>query len=170
MTRILLILAVMASPAAAETRYICWRGEGGFTMTGEFSFPDSLAAADLVTEADVTAFRIEGWRDGEPLGSWNLSDRTADTTWLLSYAPRQGRFLLGGDSGLYQAWNANGMVDDCGDPGFGFNAGNAGQDVCVDGVFRADSTIAWDTPLLTYGAPRDPLSCDNAPLMSKARG
>ena len=156
-----------AAPALAETRYICWRGAGGYTMTGSFSFPDRLTAADRVSGTELTAFRIEGYRDGKPLGSWDLADREPGTSWLVDYAPREGRFRLGSGDGIYQAWNANGAVDDCGDPGFGFNAGNAGQDVCVDGAFRRDSTIAWDTPLVTYAAPRQPDACDNAPLMSK---
>ena len=166
---LLVLVALLATPAAAAERHICWRGENGYTMTGTLTFPDRLAGAALIDESQIDRLVIEGWLDGRPLGRWDSDDRTDRTTWLLRYSPRQGRFpLLGG--GIYQAWNANGLVDDCGSPGFGFNAGNGGQDVCVDGVFRTDSTIAWDTPILTYGSPRDPLSCSNEPLMGKRRG
>ncbi|SHI57977.1 hypothetical protein [Wenxinia saemankumensis] len=164
-----LLLALLAGPGAAETRHLCWRGEGGYTMTGSFTFPDSLATATFVGEGDVTAMSIEGFRDGAPLGSWTLDPAAPPRSWLLRYNAAEGRFYLGdtGD-GLYQMWNADGYVDDCGSPGFGFNAGNGGQDVCVDGVYQAESTIFWDTPLLSYAAPRDPLTCSNAPLLGKA--
>ena len=164
--RALLALCLLAAPASAETRYLCWRGANGYSMTGTLTFPDRLAGAELIDQDQVDRLVIEGFHEGAPLGRWDSAERGPETSWLLRYAPRKGRFPLIG-SGLYQAWNANGAVNDCGTPGFGFNAGNGGQDVCVDGVFRTDSTIAWDTPILTYPAPRDPLTCSNEPLMSK---
>ena len=168
MIRLAILLALMGSTAAAETRYLCWRGNGGYTMTGRFTFPDSLATADLVTGAQVEEFEIEGFLDGEPVGRWSLADRTAQTSWLLRYSPVQGRFLVGDlDDGLYQMWNGSGDVDDCGTPGFGFNAGNAGQDVCIDDTYIWQSTIDPLTPLLTYNAPRDPRTCSNEPLLGK---
>ena len=164
--RLAALLLLLAAPALAETRHICWRGENGYTMTGTLTFPDRLAWAELIDETEVDRLVIEGFLDGAPLGRWDSADRGPETSWLLRYSPREGRFpLLGG--GIYQAWNANGAVNDCGIPGFGFNAGNSGQDVCVDGVFRTDSTIAWDTPILTWPAPRDPRTCSNEPMMSK---
>jgi hypothetical protein len=47
----------------------------------------------------------------------------------------------------YQEWNANGQVDDCGSPGFGFNGGNWAQDFCIDNVWIEESSIDPDTPL-----------------------
>ena len=164
--RLAAALLLFAAPAMAETRHICWRGENGYTMTGTLTFPDRLAGAELIDETQIDRLVIEGFLDGAPLGRWDSADTRFGTSWLLRYSPRKGRFpLIGG--GIYQAWNANGAVNDCGDPGFGFNAGNGGQDVCVDGVFRTESTIAWDTPILTWPSPRDPLTCSNEPMMSK---
>lgn len=142
-------VSLVATTLRAETRFFCWQGGGGYTMTGRFSFPDNLANAALIREDDVTEFEIIGYFEGEYVGSWDAMGRNDDTSWLLQYDPRRGYFPLKGFSGLYQMWNANGFVDDCGTPGFGFNAGNGGQDVCVDGTYIATSTIAWDTPILT---------------------
>lgn len=162
-----LALIACAPPLAAEVRYICWRGAGGYTMTGRMEFPDAVAARGVITEADLTGFHIKGFHFGAPIGSWSLAALTDQTSWLLRYDPERHLFDLGGLLGLYQAWNANGAVSDCGVPGFGFNAGNGGQDICVDGRFVTESTIPWDTPLVTYDAPQPP-DCIGPELLGKA--
>lgn len=138
-----------ASPAQAITRFFCWQGGGGYTMTGRFSYPDELSNRPVIRESDVTEFEIIGYFEGDYIGSWDVLRLNDDTSWLLRYDQRSGFFPLKGSSGLYQMWNANGFVNDCGNPGFGFNAGNGGQDVCVDGTYIATSTIDWDTPIVT---------------------
>ncbi|SDE69826.1 hypothetical protein [Limimaricola pyoseonensis] len=161
------LAALPALPAQAVELHFCWRGNAGYTMTGSMRFPDALLATDLVTEADVTHFEITGYRDGETLGRWRLKDLTPETSWLLSFDPQEMRFPMPG-FGVFQAWNADGAVDDCGDPGFGFNAGNGGQDVCVNGRFVTESTIPWHTPLI---AGPEPVSADciGSRLLSEAR-
>ena len=166
MKSLAVLLAFLAPPLHAAEAHICWRGANGYTMTGVLTYPDRLAGAELIDQGQVEELRITGWLNGLMLGFWTSADVTPETSWQLWYSPREGRFPLIG-SGIYQAWNADGAVDDCGSPGFGFNAGNGGQDICVDGVFVTASTIAWDTPILTYGRARDPLDCSNAALMSK---
>lgn len=159
-----LFAALAAAPAQAVELQFCWRGAAGYSMTGLMRFPDALRDAALVTQDDITAFEITGWRHGERLGHWSLEALGPDTSWLLSFDPIAMRFPMTG-IGVFQAWNAGGAVDDCGSPGFGFNAGNGGQDVCVDGRFVTESTIPWETPLYAGTTPVTP-ACDGAPMLS----
>lgn len=168
MMRTLSLALMLAAPAAAETRYICWVGGNGYTMTGEFTFPDSLTNSPLVTHDDLTDFRITGNLRGNPIGSWDMSQRTPDTRWLFRYNAQIDKFLFGDlDNGLYQEWNAGGDVDDCGIPGFGFNAGNYAQDVCIDNVWIEDSSVDPLKPLLGFPNPRSPANCDPMIATSK---
>ncbi|EYD73333.1 hypothetical protein [Limimaricola hongkongensis] len=160
-----LLAALAAGPAQAVELHFCWRGGAGYTMTGTMAFPDALMDAPLVTQGDVTRFEITGWRHGARIGAWRLDALTPGTSWLLTFDPRERRFPMSG-IGVFQAWNADGGVADCGNPGFGFNAGNGGQDVCVDGRFVTESTIPWQTPL--HAGP-EPVSPDcAAPLVVSA--
>lgn len=161
-----LALVPMATAVLAETRYLCWQGASGYTMTGRFAYPDRLAGRALIREGDITDFAIRGFRDGKPVGAWSLDALEAGTSWRVRYDPQRHLFVLEGRDGLYQMWNANGAVDDCGTPGFGFNAGNGGQDVCVDGRFVTASTIDPATPLVSYARPQ-PRDCIGTPLLGK---
>lgn len=163
----LIALILGAAPASAETRYICWRCNAGYSMTGEMTYTDAAAARGIVTQDDITDFRITGFLDGVEIGHWDLAERTPATSWLLRYDPRNHRFILGGGFGLYQAWNANGEVNDCGAGGFGFNSGNAGQDVCIDNRYIAESTIDPLTPFPSYAVL--PPDCVGPPLLGKGR-
>lgn len=164
MIRVLMFLA-LATPAQSATHGFCWRGENGYRMEGFLSYPDAMRGR-VVTERDVTGFGITGWKDDAYLGRWSLKQRGPGTSWVLRFDTRTLSFPMGGlpQEGSYQAWNANGIVTDCGDPGFGFNGGNAAQDVCVDGEFRRDSSIAPDTPLAIAPDPSDP--CGPVPISS----
>ena len=155
-------LILLATPATAETYAFCWVGAAGYTMEGVIGYPDG--ASGIVTEDDVTAFAITGYRDGVPVGSWSLADRTPETTFELRFDADRLAFPTGGSraGGTYQAWNADGEVENCGDPGFGFNGGNNAQDVCVDGTFIEASGIAPDTPLTVAPDPSNP--CGPLPL------
>ncbi len=166
MIRALALLAALAAfPAQAAELYFCWRGNAGYSMTGMMQFDDALLEAPLITEADVTDFKITGWHGRDLLGSWSLSELTPTTSWLLNFDPGKMRFLMTG-YGVFQAWNAHGAVNDCGEKGFGFNAGNGGQDICVNGRFVAESTIPWPTPLLASPTPVQP-GCSGPPMVSK---
>lgn len=161
------MLAALATPLRAAEVYICWLGAGGYTMTGRMTFPDALATAPLITQDDVTTFRITGYFEERLIGKWVVADRTAQTSWLLRYQPQAAIFPLVALDGLYQMWNANGDVTDCGDPGFGFNAGNGGQDFCIDNTFILSSSITPDTPILGYAEPQLP-SCTGPMLLGKS--
>lgn len=167
LTRIGLIAAVAslaALPAQAARFQFCWIGANGYTMEGIIEFPDALLGTGLITEADVTGFQIQGFRDGFPIGYWSLDMLTPETSWTLRFDTDRMAFPTGGSriANSYQEWNANGEVNDCGaDGGFGFNGGNWAQDVCIDNTWIEESSIDPFTPLKAY--PMDVrLACDPA--------
>lgn len=137
-------------------------------MTGVIAFPDALMSRPLITERDVTAFRITGYERGVAVGQWSLADRGAGTTWHLRFDPRALTFPTGGsypgDAG--QGWNANGEVDNCGSSGFGFNSGNYAQDICLYGVWIEQSSIDPATPLRATTDPVTP-DCRGSLLLGK---
>lgn len=150
-----LILALAAAPpsqASSASFQFCWIGGGGYTMRGTIEFPGALIGTGIITEEDVTGFFIEGAHNGVPVGYWSLDQRLPDTSWTLSFDTNAMEFPTGGIRSLhsYQAWNAHGQVNDCGAGGFGFNAGNYAQDVCIDNTYVAISSIDRDTPLKAY--------------------
>ena len=160
------LFAMIALPAQAADYYFCWEGANGYTMTGQMSLAPSANRKVLVTEADVTLFRIAGYRDGELIGKWDAATRDADDSWLLNFDPAAGQFLTPGqlDLGISQAWNANGDADDCGTPGFGFNLGNYAQDICLDGRWVEESGRPPETPFEVVSAPVDPFCRVYLPL------
>ena len=171
MIRVFALFALIAAPAHAAVVHICWVGANGYTMTGRMAFPDPLLAAPLVTEADITAFRITGYLQGQLLGKWDLSDLTPATTWYLRYFPDTMTFPTTGEYvspyGIDQGWNANGDVTDCGSPGFGFNAANYAQDFCLNSTWVEPSGMPPETPFkASMQAPYTP-DCAGPALVSK---
>ena len=161
-----------ALPAQAATVHLCWIGANGYTMTGTMTFPDALAQADLITEADVERFKISGYLDGQLIGTWDLNQLTPETDWVLRYHPREMLFPTteGLLSGSYQEWNADGTATSCGPGGFGFNAGNYAQDFCLDGVWIEMSGVPPETPFYAQSeAPWKP-DCSGPNLTSKRPG
>ena len=154
---------------AAELNF-CWLGGGGYTMTGRMSLPDAAMFKTILTEDDITGFKISGYHKGRLLGSWNAADRGPNTTWHLRFDPAGMIFLTGGSFAGFvsQGWNANGNVTDCGAPGFGFNSSNFAQDICLNGAYVEASSIAPDTPLLATLAPVTP-ECRNTAAVSRAK-
>ena len=162
------LCAALATPLTAADLHFCWRGDNGYTMTGVLSLPDSALKQDLVTEADVTGLVITGYHMGRVLGRWDSRKQRPGATWHLRFDPQTRQFLTGGSftTDHSQGWNANGSVNDCGNPGFGFNSGNYAQDLCVDGTYIHLSSIDPATPLLAGDAPAAP-SCDSRMLLGK---
>lgn len=164
------LAALLASPASGSdiARFqFCWTGASGYTMEGIIGFPAELLGTGIITEGDVTEFAIWGYLDGVPIGSWNMRDRTTETSWTLFFDTDEIAFPTGGHylEQSYQEWNANGQVDDCGKPGFGFNGGNWAQDVCIDNVWINESSIDPDTPLPAF-AMNEAMRCDPVVPMS----
>lgn len=163
-----LVLALSAAPAQAVTIWICWQGSNGYTMSGRMEFPDRLRDADMITEDDVTAFQITGYRDGIALGSWSLADRQDWQTWYLRYLPREQIFPTNDriPGPFDQGWNADGTATNCGLGGFGFNAGNYAQDFCLDGVWLEESGMPPPTPFYALTEPPYIADCSDPALVS----
>jgi hypothetical protein len=159
--RAALALALLTQPAQAATIWFCWVGANDYSMSGRMEFPDELLTAPIITEADITAFQIKGYRDGVPIGSWDLRDIQPWTTWYLRYWPDRQEFPVNGavPGPFDQGWNADGTATDCGPGGFGFNAGNYAQDFCLNGVWLEDSGVPPPTPFLALTAPPDQPDC-----------
>ena len=170
MQAIMVCMFAFAPTAQAAVLNLCWTGGSGYTMTGRMELPDSAMRKSMVREDDVSAFKITGYLNGVRVGSWNMRDRTADTSWALYFDPQSFTFLTAFDLGrqVSQEWNANGNVDDCGTPGFGFNAGNYAQDVCINGVYIEPSSIDPETTLFATFDPVTP-DCRSAAALSKSR-
>ena len=164
-----LSLALTAQTAAAETVHFCWTGANGYTMTGRMDVPDRLMSNAVLTEDHIDAFKIAGYRNGQLLGTWDMTQAGRGTTFHLRFDPVGMRFLTGGSypSTYSQGWNADGTVEDCGEGGFGFNSGNYAQDVCLNGTWLADSSIDPATPLIAGLQPVD-ATCSTVQMMSKS--
>lgn len=131
--------------------------------------PDEKMGNVLVTEDDVTAFKITGYHNGTRIGTWNMNDRSPNTTWHLRFDPTTLTFLTGERfaSLRSQGWNANGTARDCGTPGFGFNSGSAGQDFCINGIYVRESSILPGTPFVATTAPVTPDCTQSVPLSKR---
>lgn len=149
-----LSLAALPLQAANTAQFqFCWVGANGYTMEGVIEFPDTLLNTGIITEAQVTGFRIQGYHDGLPIGFWSMEMVQMETSWTLSFDTRTLEFPMGGSRLMqtYQEWNANGTVNNCGAvAGFGFNGGNWAQDVCIDNTWIEASSIDPFTPLQAY--------------------
>jgi hypothetical protein len=166
--RFALIFVLTTQPLAAADFNFCWKGSNGYTMTGRIGFPDSLLDAPLITENDVTGFKIAGYHNGDQIGTWNMNDRDAFTSWYLRFVPATLTFPTNDmvEGPIDQAWNADGTASDCGTPGFGFNAGNNAQDFCLNGVWIEESGVPPETPFVATAGRITP-DCDTAPVLSK---
>ncbi len=167
--RSILAAAALAQPADAALVHFCWAGANGYTMVGSMEFPDSLLDAEVVTEGDVQRFRIAGFRDGQPIGTWDMETRQPDDTWYLRYFPQEMMFPTNGEvpGPFDQGWNADGTAMDCDEGEFGFNAGNYAQDFCLSGVWLEESGVPPQKPFIAQNhAPTDP-ACAGPALLSK---
>lgn len=155
MTRIAVLLTLLAGPAVAETASwrFAWDGANGYRMVGAMAFDAGLIGDRMVYEDDMICFVIEGFHNAEPIGRWALGTLNEETTWRLHFLPEQSRFVVDGEGiPMPQAWNMNGAGDDCGVGGFGFNLGNLGQDFCRDNGFILESRVDPPQP---FPAVRD---------------
>ena len=65
-------------------------------MTGRMALPDAAMFKTIVTQNDITRFKISGYQNGKFLGAWDSENRDADTTWHLRFDPAGMVFLTGG--------------------------------------------------------------------------
>jgi hypothetical protein len=166
----ILVLSTGTAAVAEPVSYAFeWSGSGGYEVRGALQFDGDTVGNRFVQAEDVTCFVMEGTRDGAPLGRWALSMLNEETTWRLHFDPLNGSFVVEGQ-GIWmpQAWNMNGEGTDCGLGGFGFNIGNAAQDICLDGSLIVDSQAAPTQPfpavrVARYDFPRD--ACNGPALL-----
>ena len=157
--RLAAALAIAGTQSHAVDFYFCWEGANGYTMTGQMTVDPAAMTRPLITQDEVTDFRIAGYLDGGLIGKWDLAMRDDSTPWVLHFDPVGGFFFTPDQVGLgvSQAWNAGGTADDCGDPGFGFNLGNYAQDFCLNGVWIEQSGMPPETPFLVSPTPVSPI-------------
>ena len=156
MIRATILALCLAAPAqAAELAYsFLWQGEGGYAVRGALSYDAAFGTGDLVHEEELTCFVIEGLKDGTPIGRWALGDLTEETSWKLTFDPARPAFVVEGEGiDMPQAWNMDGFGTDCGAGGFGFNIGNAAQDICLDGALITESQVDPYRPFPAAPAP-----------------
>ncbi|WP_229672966.1 hypothetical protein [Salipiger pallidus] len=172
----MILLPLLGGAAGAEdvAFRFTWEGGNGYEMTGALSFDSALLERGEVREGDLTCFVAEGTQGGASVGRWALGMRTEDTTWHMTFLPQQSEFAVFGPRyPMPQAWNMDGFGTDCGAGGFGFNIGNAAQDLCIDGALVVPSQVPPDQP---FPAVRDddvafpPDACIGPMLMSRLEG
>lgn len=171
----LCVMALAAPAGAQEVSYrFVWEGGGGYALTGALAFDPAAVAGPYVRETDLTCFVIEGQKDGAPIGRWALTMLLPETTWRLHFHAPSARFPVDGDDHelwMPQAWNMNGEGRDCGPGGFGFNAGNYAQDLCLDGALLRESQRPPDQPFAAQRAEVafPPDACRAPPMLSDLR-
>jgi hypothetical protein len=112
---------------------IDWVGNNDWTMTGQFSFADSLLGTGAIDGTQIDSLFIEVFQGGVSQGSWDMLVDGIFETLNFNFDTTTEMFLVGGlSSGPEgQRWNVDAFT--CPDPGVGFGSGNNGQVVCVDG-------------------------------------
>lgn len=135
-----MVFSMLSSAAADPIGYdIEWVGSGGYTMTGMFTFDDSLINTGPITAGSMQTFMIEGFLNGVSIGTWDLADGqgTGAGSLNINFDTTTEEFLVGGFSGTPngQRWNWQGT------PGLGFVSSLPGQAFSLDGVFVPASTI-----------------------------
>lgn len=152
------VMLTLLLPVAAQAQEAVWtfhwQGNGGYEIRGGMSYDPRGLDGPLVVEGDLACFFVEGLKDGAPVGHWGLGMLTEETDWLLTFDPASAQFLVYGMGvDMPQAWNMDGFGTSCGKGGFGFNIGNAAQDLCLDGELLRDSQV---DPLRPFPAERAP--------------
>lgn len=145
-----------ADTAAAELSAwrFDWQGGGGYRIEGRMAFDARHVSHPVIREDAIACFVIAGFRDEVPVGRWALGQLRPDTTWRLTFLPGAARFAVYEPGHpMPQAWNMDGFGTDCGPDGFGFNIGNAAQDICIDGRLIVESQVPPPTPLPAEPVP-----------------
>lgn len=146
-------LAAVPVSANAALVAINWTGNGGYAMTGTFSFSDSLLGTGAINSSALTSFSIQGFQNNTQIGSWDsfanslgvgaLFNFNFDTTTL--------KFGQGGAPGSVtgELWDAKSNGSGCN--GFGFISAVSVQALCVNGALVSASmtTYSVNAPVLS---------------------
>jgi len=142
----LAVLAISLSSVVHAASYeFTWTGSNGYKMQGAFSISDDLAEAKFIDESAIECFWIKGFHVDKDVGSWTIRDLTPETTWTLNFSPSTLTFQTNGNRN--QEWNMRGSGRGCGKDGFGFHAGNAAQDVCINDRLIVASQVSRYKPM-----------------------
>ncbi len=91
-----------------------WTGSNNYTMTGMFSFDDSLDNTGPIDESDLNSFMFEGFLSNVSIGAFTADTSAADFgqtgsphAFQFNYDTTSNSFLLGGGVGssMLQLWN-----------------------------------------------------------------
>ena len=132
---------------------ISWTGANGYSMTGDFSFDDSILGG-LIIASDVSSLSIEGFLNGLSVGSFiglPITFNFDSATELFVVGPSAN---CSGDGG--QIW---GDITFCGgSPGFAFAQGSSTEGLYVNGVWIESSTVPIsETTLFATRQPAVPI-------------
>ncbi|MEL6532953.1 MAG: hypothetical protein AAFN09_04060 [Pseudomonadota bacterium] len=165
--------ALTTGPLAAQEAIYGfeWQGGGGYSMRGAFAIDEGLATGPRLDQEAVTCFEVTGFSGGQAIGRWALGQLQEDTTWVLTF-DLESRALVPFGTGdpMPQAWNMDGFGRNCGEGGFGFNIGNAAQDICLNNELIVESQVPPPTPIPTRPLPAFEFSgdaCRTVPLFSR---
>lgn len=136
---ICLLSAAIGLHASPVTYDIAWTGNGGYSMTGQFSF-DSPSGAE-VNDNEVTSLSINVYLNGVSQGTWSLADGTS-LPFNFNFIESSGKFSAGGfaESAGGQLWNTDTDASNC--TTVGFTSGLTSQGVCVNGQFVSSSLVS----------------------------
>ena len=149
-----LLLLSFGAYSAPVTYDISWTGLTGFSMTGSFSFDDSLLGTGAINESSLLSFNIEGFSNGTLIGSF---DPFADSPLLgsdifnFNFDTTTNQFLIDGTSlATSQQWGTDISGTSCSTTGFGFESDSVYQSVCFSplGGFLGQSSIPTSSSTL----------------------
>jgi len=130
--RLLFAGFIMAAPGAvmAITLQLSWVGGNGYSLTGLFSYDDSLVNTGIIDETSIDTFMIQGFDGSTSLGTWNLADGSDSIyDFNFNFDTTSLAFVVGGisQSTSGQSWNRRAT-------GVGFESGDNHQVLTLNGV------------------------------------
>jgi hypothetical protein len=129
--------AVSATPI---TYNFSWTGNGGYSMTGHFTFDSASAGDGAIRDGEVTSLFFEGFLNGVSFATNSTANTQA--AFNFNFNAATGQFFLGGvtssDSG--QEWLGSGA-------GFGFAAGSGASSLLSGILPLPPSVIENPVPL-----------------------
>lgn len=126
-----LLSVVLSLPLAANADIVtydfAWTGNGGYTMTGFFSFDSANAADGAIRDSEVSSLFFEGFVAGSSIGSNAIAP--SQTGFNFNFNTVAGQFYLGGivDDDFGQRWGSS-------NSGLGFLAGSSNSSVTLNGI------------------------------------
>jgi len=124
------LLSVAPGAVMAITLQLSWVGGNGYSLTGAFSYSDSLINTGIIDETSIDTFMIEGFDGSTSLGTWNLADGSDSTyDFNFNFDTTSLTFVVGGISQSIkgQSWNRRAT-------GIGFESGDNHQALTLNGV------------------------------------